>query len=154
MARRAGRLTRREEISRINAADRYYAIGAGKEPLFQRPLPPIRNRTRGRSASGKPLERDVLKAVVQVLRYDKRVARVERNQSGLFQEGDRTIRVGTPGKLDLTIYLKDGRYLECEVKRPGGKPNPKQASRIEAIRAAGGLAGYCWSAESALALLP
>ena len=101
-----------------------------------------------------PLERDVLKAVTKALRYDPRVSRVERNQSGVFVEGDRHIRVGTRGKLDLTVYLKSGKYMEIEIKRPGGKPDPRQAARIEAIKRDGGLAGYCWSIESALALLP
>jgi RNA-binding protein YlmH len=32
----------------------------------------------------KPLERDVLKAIVQVLRLDRRVARVERNHSRAY----------------------------------------------------------------------
>ena len=101
-----------------------------------------------------PLEREVLKAVTKALRADPRVARVERNQSGTFREGERWIKVGTRGKLDLTVYLKSGRYMEIEVKRPGGKPDPRQALRIEAIKREGGLAGWCWSAESALALLP
>jgi hypothetical protein len=102
----------------------------------------------------KPLERDVLKAVVQVLRLDRRVARVERNQSGVFQDGNRFIRVGVRGKLDLTVYLKSGKYLELEVKRPGGKPEPHQQKRIDDIRAAGGLAGCATSIEEALELLP
>ncbi len=62
--------------------------------------------------------------------------------------------MGTPGKLDLTVYLKSGAYMEIEVKRPSGKPSPKQAARIARLREGGGLAGYCWSVESALAILP
>lgn len=105
--------------------------------------------------SGKPLERDVLKAVMQALRWDPRVARVDRNQSGVFQDGNRYIRVGSKGKLDLTVYLKSGKFAEIEVKRgPGEKLRERQAQRIEEIRAAGGIAGWCWSIESALALLP
>lgn len=102
----------------------------------------------------RPPEKHVLAAVLKALRHDPRVASVERTQSGLFQEGNRWIRVGTPGKLDITGLLVGGRYFEIEVKRPGEKPNPKQADRIAAIRANGGISGYAWSAESALALLP
>jgi hypothetical protein len=53
--------------------------------------------TGGVDGSSKPLERTVLKAITQALRLDRRVSRVERNQSGLFQEGNRFIRVGTAG---------------------------------------------------------
>jgi hypothetical protein len=115
-----------------------------------------RRKLRTIRGHSEPLERDVLKAVVDALRLDPRVARVERNQSGVFQDGSRYIRVGTRGKLDITVYLKDGRYIECEVKR---SPNirllrPSQAQRIKEIRASGGLAGWCWNVESALALIP
>lgn len=106
------------------------------------------------SKNAPPLEAEVLRDVVRALRADPRVATVKRNQSGVFREGERWIRVGTPGELDLTVYLHGGRFAEIEVKRPGGKPEPHQAERIAAIKANGGIAGYCWSAESALALLP
>lgn len=116
-----------------------------------------RSRTRSTPwADGRPLERDVLKQVIAAFKADPRVASVERNQSGVFQDGDRYIRVGSRGKLDLTVYLTDGRYLECEVKR-GQQPSllrEQQRKRIQAIRSSGGLAGWCWSRESALALLP
>jgi hypothetical protein len=106
------------------------------------------------SKAAPPLEAEVLKSVVKALKSDPRVARVQRNQSGVFHEGDRWIRVGERGLLDLTVYLKSGRYIEIEVKRPGGAPKPHQAARIADIKSQGGLAGYAWSAESALALLP
>jgi len=101
-----------------------------------------------------PLEREVIKAAMAALRLDRRVARVERNQSGVFREGDRWIKVGVRGKLDVTIYLKDGRYIEAEAKRPGQKPEPHQRSRIEQIKSEGGMAGWFDSVETALALLP
>lgn len=107
-----------------------------------------------RKRDSRPLERNVLKAVVKALRADPRVARVQRNTSGVFQEGGRIIRVGSRGLLDLTIFLKSGAYAEIEIKRPGGKPEPHQAERIATIRASGGIAGYATSAEEALALLP
>jgi len=119
-------------------------------------LPPKRSRVR-RPVDGKPvvpLEKEVLADVLQALRRDPRVALVERSQSGLFQDGDRYIRVGTPGKLDITLMLVGGRYAEIEVKRPGGKPEPHQQNRIDAIRRNGGIAGFATSAEEAIALLP
>lgn len=98
----------------------------------------------------------MLRAVMQALRMHPSVASVERNQSGVFQEGNRVIRIGSRGKLDLTVYLRDGRYIEIEVKR---SPDVKllsaaQLERIRSIRANHGLAGWCWSVESAIALIP
>jgi hypothetical protein len=120
-----------------------------------KPVPAERvSKPKDVSKDAPPLEAVVLKDVVRALNSDPRVAKVKRNQSGVFREGNRVIRVGTPGELDLTVYLRSGKFAEIEVKRPGGKPKPHQAARIADIRAKGGIAGYCWSAESALALLP
>lgn len=151
--RRRGRPTRREQIQGFNALIRFYAAATDKDPTpHLQEVPKARAKRR---SSGRVLERDVLKAVMQALRLDPRVASVERNQSGVFRDGDRFVRVGTPGKLDLTVYLKSGRYAEIEVKRDEReRPKPHQLERIEAIKRAGGIAGWCWSVESALEILP
>jgi hypothetical protein len=149
-----GRLSYREKLIRNKAALDYLADSFGK-PRLKIDIPPPRTRRARAVASGRPLERHVLKAVTQALRYDPRVLRVERNQSGVFQDGNRYVRVGAPGKLDLTVYLKSGRYAEIEVKRDERtKPDPRQAERIEEIKRGGGIAGWCWSVESALTILP
>jgi hypothetical protein len=150
------RPTLRESLESSKRAQDFYAAMAGKPPIESKLLRRWAEAQRAapRRDHSKPLERSVLKAITQALRLDRRVARVERNQSGLFREGDRFIRVGSRGKLDLTVYLKSGRYVEIEVKRPGGKPEPHQQQRIDAIRASGGLAGCATSIDEALALLP
>lgn len=151
-----GRESFRERLEKNNAADSFYAAMAGIAPKCQAAIPEKRARIR-RPVDGKPavpLERDVLRAVLAALRLDPRVARVERSQSGVFKEGERYVRVGERGKLDITGMLKGGRYFEIECKRPGAKPDPRQAERIQQIKAQGGISGYCWSVESALALLP
>jgi len=160
-SKKRGRLSRRERIEAVNRGLRAWGVMYGKPEVaeaLQQQLPKQRTpRMRGVDIDRvhrKPLERDVLKAIVQRLRLDPRVARVERNQSGVFQDGNRYIRVGVRGKLDLTVYLKSGAYLELEVKRPGGKPEPHQQKRIDDIRASGGLAGYATSPEEAIKLLP
>ena len=120
-----------------------------------KPVPAERDsKPKDVSKAAPPLERAVLKEIMRALRNDPRVAQVERQQSGLFVEGNRHIRVGTPGALDIKGMLVGGRMFEIECKRVGGKPTPAQANRIAAIKASGGIAGYAWSAESALALLP
>ena len=125
--------------------------------LGEDPLPPKAHRIR-RTSDDKPalpLEKHVLKAALKALRADPRVAFADRQQSGVFHEGLRTIRVGAPGKLDIVGALKDGaRYIELEAKRPGEKPTEQQALRIAFVRSFGGISGYFTSAEEALALLP
>lgn len=146
--KRSGRPTKREEQQTRNGTWAFYGMDE-----FVKELPPV--RTRKKSDPKDPrLEKNVLAEVLKALRHDPRVASVERTQSGVFREGDRYIRVGTPGKLDITGMLVGGRTFEIECKRPGKEPDHRQANRIEAIRKNGGVSGYCWSAESALALLP
>jgi hypothetical protein len=101
-----------------------------------------------------PLEKHVLAEVLQALRRDLRVALIDRRQSGAFMEGDRWITVGTPGTLDISGMLVGGRYFEIECKRPGQKPDERQALRIARIVKGGGISGYATSAEEAIALLP
>lgn len=163
MRRRRGRVTLRERLESSWRTRSFYAAAFDK-PAPEKPqaLQDIEARAgirRQRStpgADGKPLEKNVLKAVMSALRIDPRVASVERNQSGVFQEGDRFIRVGSKGKLDLTVYLKTGKFAEIEVKRQKKESllSDAQRNRINAIRSSGGIAGWCWDIPSALAILP
>lgn len=156
-----GRLSLRERMER-NLRSMEIQSFTGTNPTIEAmrehlaSLPPKRDRVR-RPVDGKPvtpLEKHVLADVLDALRKDPRVALVERTQSGLFQDERRYIRVGTPGKLDITGMLVGGAYFEIEVKRPGGKPDERQQRRIDAIRHNGGIAGCATSAEEAIALLP
>lgn len=158
-----GRLSPREQKEKLNAWQRFAAMAiedpvkrAAYEKLIT-PLPPKRERVR-RPVDGKPafpLEREVLAEVLRALRADPRVAIVDRRQSGLFQDGNRFIRVGARGHLDISGMLHGGKYFEIECKRSETtKPEPHQQQRIDLIKRAGGVSGYCWSAQSALALLP
>lgn len=155
-----GRPSRREQIEAVNKGLDLWGAMFGKPEVAARlktALPPKRHRVRrpvdGRPAA--PYERDVLAQIIKALRLDPRVARVERNQAGVFRDGNRYIRVGVRGKLDLTVYLKTGRFAEIEVKRDGKtKPEPHQLERIATIKREGGIAGWAWSVESALAILP
>ena len=115
-------------------------------------IKPVRVQA-ARRPSGKVLERDVLKGIVKALSLHRLVARVERNQSGVFREGERFVRVGSKGKADLTVYLKDGRYAEIEVKSPTGRITDAQWKRVYAIRAAGGLAGIARCVEDAFGII-
>jgi hypothetical protein len=118
--RQGGRKSVREQKEDVNKALRYYAALTDKPVPFQHEIKPKRQYRKG--ASERPLERDVLAAILDALRHDRRVALVERQQSGVFKEGNRYIRVGTPGALDIKGMLHGGRMFEIEVKRPGEKP--------------------------------
>jgi hypothetical protein len=136
----------------LDSPDEQQGSPSIREWLGEEPLPPKADRIH-RTVDDKPalpLEKHVLKA----LRADPRVAFVNRQQSGLFADGDRHIRVGTSGLLDVNGMLVGGQYFELEAKRPGQKPDERQALRISAIKASGGISGFFTSAEEALALLP
>lgn len=154
-----GRRTYREQLEASARASEFYARMAGKPAMpntLLAQLPPKRDRV-VRPVDKRPVvpyERDILAAAIKALRDDPRVYDVRRQNSGLFQDGDRFIRVGTPGVLDIVGMLVSGRYMELEAKRPGQKPDERQERRIAFIRAGGGIAGYFTSVEQALALLP
>lgn len=101
-----------------------------------------------------PLEREILSDVLKVLRLDPRVGYVWRQTSGTFMEGDRFIKAGPVGMPDVLGVLRGGKFFAIEVKRPGGEPKPHQQKRIDHFKAIGAISGYCWSVETALALLP
>ena len=156
---RRGRPTLRQTLLANKARLEFRAAAADTTYEFTTPIPPPpRARAIRRPVDGKPvipLEKDVLASVLQALRLDPRVWIVDRRQSGVFMEGERYIRVGQRGHLDVSGMLKgSGRYFEIEAKRPGEKPTPEQLLRIEHVRRGGGISGYFWSVESALALLP
>jgi hypothetical protein len=159
---RRWRLSPREQSEKINAHTRFYAAAIDdpqkKAAMLAhvKELPPKRHKV-VRPCEGKPsvpLEKEVLAAALDALRSDPRVWIVDRRQSGVFQDGDRYIRVGQKGHLDISGMLHGGKYFEIEAKRPGEKPNEYQLQRIEHVKRGGGISGYFTSVESALALLP
>ena len=95
----------------------------------------------------------VLKTIIDGLRKHPAVARVVRNQSGVFHDGDRTIKVGYRGKPDLTVYLRNGRWGEIEVKAAGQRPTEAQARQLQRTKAAGGFIGIARSLDDALTII-
>ena len=154
--RRVGRLSLRDQRIEVNRALNHLSIMSGRptpDGLLNK-IPPKRVRAAPGSNPHRPLEKDVLADVLSALRADPRVAMVERQQSGVFKEGERWIRVGTPGALDVKGMLHGGAMFEIECKRIGEKPDERQQRRIDAIMANDGIAGCAHSAAEALALLP
>ena len=158
MARfRAGRKSYRDTLASNEAALRFMSPDGNLTPEMQatfdrdRPKP---KRERGpRKPSGKPLESNVLKAIIKALRAHPKVTRVVRNQSGVFTEGDRFIRVGTRGLADLTVYLGQ-RYGYIEVKVPGRNAEPhQQAWLANALQTGAAFAAVAHSVDDAVAII-
>lgn len=155
---RKGRPSVSDQLRANDAATKFYAASAGKTvpTHLLNNLPPKRDRVK-RPVDGKPaapLEREILADVLSALKRDPRVGFVWRQSSGTFQEGDRFISTGPKGMPDVLGILNGGRFFGIEVKRPGREPDPRQAERIAHFKAIGAVSGYCWSVESALAILP
>ena len=93
----------------------------------------------------RPLERVILRDIIKLLRSHSKVAFAHRQQSGVFREGERVIRVGIVGLPDINGMLVGGRYLGIEVKRHGGTVSAAQQHRIDQINRNGGLGfvAYC-----------
>lgn len=87
----------------------------------------------------RPLERDVLAAVLAALKIHPAVAWSQRMNVGAFRDDDRYVRVGFVGCPDIIGQLRDGRFLAVEVKRPGGKATDEQAAFLSRVVAAGGV---------------
>lgn len=141
----------------MNASHRFWASMSGKPDAQAKAEALCRAVPRERKAAvrdpSKVYEADILQAILKALRKHPKVARVERRQSGVFQDGGRWVKVGRRGDPDISGILHGGRVFGIEVKRPGEVPSEIQWQRINEINAAGGLAGWADSVEMALALL-
>jgi hypothetical protein len=125
-------------------------------------IAPKRNRVR-RPVDGRPvqpLEKDIQKACLQLLRTHPKVAAVWRQNSGTFTEQNqdgsmRYISAHTmPGLPDILGFLKDGgRMIAFEVKRPGNRATPQQQAFIDRANAAGALAAVVTDADQLVAIL-
>ena len=83
-----------------------------------------------------PTEAQVLKTVLRVLELHPLVGRVWRMNTGAGQlvrgKGvSQWVKFGFAGSPDIHGYMKDGRALYCEVKRPSGTVSKEQSEFIE-----------------------
>lgn len=105
-----------------------------------------------------PKEAQVLKSVLRVLELHPAVGKVWRMNTGAGQlmhasGASQFIRFGFPGSPDIYGYMKDGRALYCEVKRPSGSVSPDQQEFINRAKQAGCVAFIARSIEDVLAAL-
>lgn len=102
-----------------------------------------------------PKEAQVLKTVLRALELHPAVAKVWRMNTGAGRilrgnDASQWIRFGFPGSPDIYGYMKDGRALFCEVKRPSGKVSEEQAAFIDHAQQAGCVAFVARSAEDVM----
>lgn len=99
-----------------------------------------------------PKEADVLKTVLRALELHPAVAKVWRMNTGagkfLRSSGaSQFMRFGFKGSPDIYGYMKGGRAIYCEVKRPSGVVSPEQAAFIQQAQEAGCVAFIARGAE-------
>ena len=168
---RRGRKSLREMRSESIAAQRVYAMAMDAGPRRDAALArlneqsaaiaPKRDRVR-RPVDGKPvqpMERDIQKACLQLLRSHPKVACVWRQNSGTFTEQNRDgsqryISAHTmPGLPDIVGFLRGGIAIFFEVKRPGGKATPMQQSFIDRATTAGAIAAVITDPQQLIDIL-
>jgi hypothetical protein len=90
-----------------------------------------------------PRESAIQAACLRLARFHLAVAWIARQNSGVLRspDGERMLRAGWTGAADLTGQLRDGRRLEVEVKRPGGRVTEHQRHFLEIVARHGGVAG-------------
>lgn len=102
-----------------------------------------------------PLERDVLRAVLQLLRTHPAVAWAARINSGAAtDERGQFFRFHQiAGCSDVIGQMKTGAFLAVEVKRPGEKPTEPQMLFLRMVEQYGGCAGWADSVDAAQAIV-
>ena len=103
-----------------------------------------------------PSEGSVQAAVLGYLRLDRRVAWVQRFNTGAHVTAEtgangkpkrRFIRYAFPGCADLLGQLRDGRFLAVEVKTRTGRVSPAQEAFLATVARHGGVAVLARSIE-------
>lgn len=103
----------------------------------------------------KPLERDVLRGVLEALALHPAVAWAVRMNVGAFENAaGRHVRVGFVGCSDVIGQLRDGRFLAVEVKRPGGKLTEAQFAFLGRVINNGGVGFVAFEVADVMRYVP
>jgi hypothetical protein len=104
-----------------------------------------------RRSSGPPAQREhvIQKDILTAMSRHVAVDWAVRMNTGSFEvgrDGDkggkRRVRCAFVGCSDIIGQMRDGRFLACEVKRPGEKPTDDQQAFLDRVNKAGGV-GFC-----------
>lgn len=153
-----GRITLREQMLRNQKAMDMHADLA-QVPRVVLDIGPAPVKRAAAGSDGKPLEKHIQKAILDMLRWRKDVVFFGRFNRGQAQNTDAhghthyTAFNTVPGFPDIHGMLTAGRAFYIEVKRPGNKATIEQAEFIAKVQAGGGIAGVCYSVEQAQDLL-
>lgn len=72
-----------------------------------------------------------------------------RMNTGVFKQGERTIKCGVKGMSDL-LFIKDGRAYWLEVKTETGRPSAEQLNFLSVMRMHGCVAEIVRSVDDAV----
>ena len=72
-----------------------------------------------------------------------------RMNTGVFKQGERTIKCGVKGMSDL-LFIKDGRAYWLEVKTETGRPSAEQLNFLSVMRKHGCIAEIVRSVDDAV----
>ncbi len=96
-------------------------------------------------------ESAVLDAVLKALRLHRKVAWVQRINSGMLKDATgRPVRFGFVGCADVIGQTVTGRFLAVEAKRVGRYPTPDQAAFLERVVRHGGVAFVARSVDDVM----
>ena len=133
-----------------NALD-FYRLSSAREdaPRIDTGAKPIRERS-APGTNGQPLERDVLRAGLQLLRVHPLVAWASRINSGAVENASgQFVRFNQiAGCSDIVGQMKTGQFLALECKRPGQKPTEPQMMFLRQVQHYGGCSGWFDSVEA------
>ena len=104
------------------------------------------NRKRARVLRAEPSEQAIQRSILDYLRF-KKIMAWKNPTTGVFDPTTRRFRrgVGPVGAADIFGLLPGGRFLAIEVKRPGGRIAPHQASWLAQVHAQGALTLVAYS---------
>lgn len=154
-----GRITLREQMVRNQKAMDMHADLA-ERPRIEFALPSAPVKRTPSQPSERPLEKDVQKLILGMLRWRKDVAffgRFNRGSAVYYGKDGKPRHVifnSVPGFSDVHGMLNNGRAFYIEVKRDSKeKPTADQIEFGEKITAGGGLHCVAWTVEQAQDLL-
>ena len=145
-----------ETKRQTQAALDFYRLTSAREDAPRIDVGATAKRERAAAgSSGEPLERDVLRAVLHLLRVHPLVAWASRINSGAVENANgQFVRFNQiAGCSDIIGQMKTGHFLAVECKRPGQKPTEPQMLFLRQVQQYGGCAGWCDSVEACEGIL-
>lgn len=138
---------------KVSKRDMWQTLAAqGRDPAVM--FDALGLKTPGPKRAQAAPERDVLNAVLAMLRTHPAVAWAARVNSGAYKTPDgRFIRFGFAGCPDILGQMKCGQFLAIECKSDIGRATEDQAAFIDKVLKFGGKAGIARCVEDALAIV-